>query len=105
MNMAIQSVSSHLVTHSFEQVFSQDYIKTTSPTPQMESLQLILHLAAINGWDVQQINVKTTHLYGELPADKTIYMEQPEGFPEPGKEDQVWQLQWGLYSMKQSGHC
>ena len=81
---------SRLVTHSFEQVFGQDYVETTSPTPRMESLRFILHLAAINGWDVQQIDVKTTYLYGELPVDETVYMEQPEGFAEPDKEDWVW---------------
>jgi hypothetical protein len=30
-------------------------------------------------------------------------MEQPEGFATPGKEDWVWELQRGLYGMKQSG--
>ena len=30
-------------------------------------------------------------------------MEQPEGYPEPGKEDWVWELQKGLYGMKQGG--
>ena len=68
----------------------------------MESLWLILHLAAVNSWDVQQIDIKTAYLYSELPANETMYMGQPEGFPEPGKEDWVWQLQWGLYGMKQS---
>ena len=69
----------------------------------MESLRFILHLAAINGWDIQQIDIKTAYLYGELPVDETMYMEQPEGFAEPDKEDWVWQLQRGLYGMKQSG--
>jgi len=32
------------------------------------------------------------------------YLEQPESFAEPGKEDWVWCLQCGLYGMKQSGH-
>ena len=30
-------------------------------------------------------------------------MEQPEGFVEPGFEDHVWELQRGLYGMKQGG--
>jgi len=85
--------NSPLVARGFEQVFGQDYVETASPTPLMESLRLVLHLAAINGWDVQQIDVNTAYLYGELPVDETVYMEQPEGFAEPGKEDWVWQLQ------------
>jgi len=94
---------SRLIAHSFEQIFGQDYVETTSPTLCMESLWLILHLAAVNGWDVQQIDIKTTYCYDELPANETVYMEQPKGFAETSKEDWVWQLQQGLYGMKQSG--
>ena len=94
---------SRLVAKGFEQVFGQDYIETTSPTPRMESLCLILHIAAVNDWEIQQINVKTAYLYGLLPADEVVYMEQPEGFEKSGQEDYVWELQHGLYGMKQSG--
>ena len=59
----------------------------------MESLHLILHLATVNGWEVQQIDVKTAYLYGLLPADEIMYMEQPISFAKPGKEDWVWELQ------------
>ena len=58
----------------------------------MESLCLILHLAAVNGWKVQQIDIITAYLYGLLPADEVMYMEQPIGFTEPGEEDWVWKL-------------
>ena len=92
-----------LAVKGFEQVFGQDHVKTTSPTACMESLHLILHLAAVNGWKVQQIDVKTAYLYGLLPADKVVYMEQPISFAKPGKEDWVLELQQGLYGIKQSG--
>jgi Reverse transcriptase (RNA-dependent DNA polymerase) len=55
------------------------------------------------GWDIQQIDVKTAFLYGLLPEDEVQYMQQPAEFKEPGKADWVWQLQHGLYGMKQSG--
>jgi hypothetical protein len=44
------------------------------------------------GWDAQQIDIKTTFIYGLLPGNKTQYMEQPTGFEELGKEDLVWEL-------------
>jgi hypothetical protein len=47
--------------------------------------------------------VKTAFLYGLLPDDEVQYMQQPTSFEEPGMEDWVWQLQCGLYGMKQSG--
>ena len=69
----------------------------------MESWQILLHIAASLGWDAQQIDIKTAFLYRILPDDEVQYMQQPEGFKEPGHEDWVWQLQQGLYGMKQSG--
>ena len=69
----------------------------------MESVRLLLNIAAAKDWDIQQIDVKTAFLYGFLPADEAQYLEQPEAFAEPGKEDWVWCLQRGLYGMKQSG--
>jgi hypothetical protein len=92
-----------LVFKGFEQIYGKDYTKTTSPTARMESWRILLHLAASLGWDAQQIDVKTAFLYGLLPDDEVQYMEQPAGFEEPGKEDWIWQLQRGLYGMKQSG--
>ena len=53
-----------------EQVFIQDYVDTTSPTMHMESVHLLLNIAAAKDWDVQQINVKTAFLYGLLPLTK-----------------------------------
>jgi hypothetical protein len=86
-----------------EQIYGRDYTKTTSPTARMESWRILLHIAANLGWDAAQIDVKTAFLYGLLPEDETQYMEQPRDFEEPGKEDWVWELQRGLYGMKQSG--
>lgn len=69
----------------------------------MESWRILLHIAALKGWDVQQINVKTAFLYGLLPDDETQYMQQPMGFEEQGRETWVWHLKRGLYGIKQSG--
>jgi hypothetical protein len=69
----------------------------------MESWHILLHFAAVLNWDAQQIDIKTAFLYGLLPDDEIQWMEQPEGMEEPGFEDHVWMLQWGLYGMKQAG--
>ncbi|KDR74045.1 hypothetical protein GALMADRAFT_25229, partial [Galerina marginata CBS 339.88] len=62
----------------------------------------LLHIAAVLGWDAQQIDIKTAFLYGLLPDDEVQYMEQPKGFEAPGKESWVWKLQRGLYGMRQA---
>jgi len=70
----------------------------------MESFHILLHLSAALDYDIQQIDVKTAFLNGILPPDETCFMEQPPGFEEPSFEDHIWELQKGLYSLKQGGH-
>jgi Reverse transcriptase (RNA-dependent DNA polymerase) len=50
---------------------------------------------------MRQFNVKTAFLYGDL--EEEIYMRQPKGYEEPGKEDYVALLKKGLYGLKQGG--
>lgn len=93
----------HFVFKGFEQIFGCDYTSTTSPMVHMESWRVLLHIAAVLGWNTQQIDIKTAFLYGLLPDNETQYMEQPQGFEEPGRKDWVWKLQRSLYGMKQAG--
>jgi len=51
-------------------------------------VQLLLAVAVLENLDIQSIDIKTAYLYGDL--DEKIYMEQPEGFKLPGKENKVW---------------
>ena len=50
--------------------------------------------------EVEQLNVKTTFLHGDL--EEEIYMQQPEGFEERGKEHLVCRLKKSLYGLKQA---
>jgi len=50
--------------------------------------------------ELEQLDIKTAFLHGEL--EEQIYMQQPEGFIVPGKEDYVCHLKRSLYGLKQS---
>lgn len=86
----------------FQQIWGRDFSKTTSPTAQLESLCVALHIAAVNDWHIEQYDVKTAFLYGILPEEERQYMEQPLGFEQPGLKNHVWELHCGLYGMRQS---
>src|SRR5712671_6170731 len=81
-----------------------DYDKTTAPTARLESLHTILHIASSSDWDIQHFDVKTAFLHGVLPETETMYMEQPDGFKAPGKDDWVMKLMKSIYGMKQASH-
>jgi len=50
--------------------------------------------------ELDQLNVKTAFLYGDL--DEEIYIFQPMGFNTVGKENMVCKLKKLLYGLKQS---
>jgi len=77
-----------------------DYDETFSPVAHFESLQLLLALAALEDWEIQQMDVKSAFLNGML--DEEIYMEQPIGFITPGTETKVCHLKRAIYGLKQA---
>ena len=52
---------------------------------------------------LEQLDVKTAFLHGNL--EEEIYMLQPEGFAEIGKENLVCRLNKSLYDLKQAPRC
>ena len=62
---------------AFEEIFS--------PMVKMASIRVVLGLATSLDLEIEQLDVKTTFLHGDL--EEEIYMEQPEGFNVKGKEN------------------
>ena len=55
-------------------------------------------MAAIHDLKIHQMDVKTAFLNGDL--DEEIYMDQLEGFVEPGQDNKVCKLTKSLYGLK-----
>src|ERR1044072_9459381 len=64
-----------------------DFSEIFSPVMKMSSIRTGLSLAATLDLEVEQMDVKTAFLHGDL--EEEIYMRQPEGFHVEGKEDYV----------------
>ncbi|KAL5863382.1 hypothetical protein ACOSQ3_000896 [Xanthoceras sorbifolium] len=89
-----------LVVKGFGQKKGVDFEEIFSPVVKMSSIRVVLGLAASLNLEVEQLDVKTAFLHGDL--DEEIYMEQPEGFQVKGKEKSVCRLKKSLYGLKQA---
>ena len=73
-------------------------MKFTSPIVKYSSIRVLLVLVTKYDMELEQLDVKTAFLHGKL--EEEIYMSQPEGFVEKGKEDHVCLLKKSLYGLK-----
>ena len=80
-----------------------DYDETYSPVVRFSSIRALLAFAVKNDLMVHQMDVVTAFLNGTL--EEEIYMEQPEGYVQPGSEHLVCKLKRSLYGLKQSPRC
>lgn len=67
---------------------------------RIATIRLLFALLAILDLELQQMDVKTKFLNGDL--DKVIYMKQPQGFIYKETENFVCLLNKSIYSLKQS---
>ena len=74
-----------------------DYNEVFAPVAMYSSIRLICAIITIFGLLLDQMDVVTTFLYGNL--DETIYMKQPLGFEQKGKEG-VCKLLKSIYGLK-----
>ena len=89
-----------LVAQGYTQVPGIDYHDTFAPVAKLTSNSIVLALAARNDWEIQQMDVKDAYL--NAPLDEEIYIQQPDGFSQEGKELHVCLLQKSLYGLKQA---
>ncbi|KAH9646639.1 hypothetical protein KPL70_024932 [Citrus sinensis] len=89
-----------LVAKGFTQKEGIDFTEIFSPVVRHASIRIILSLVAVNNMHLEQMDVKTAFLHGEL--QEYIVMAQPEGFTDKSKADWVCHLKKSLYGLKQS---
>jgi hypothetical protein len=86
-----------LVACGFVQQAGVDFDEAYTPVARMESVRVLLALAAQEGWTVHHMDVKSAFLNGDLK--KEVYVKQPPGFVVPGEEGKVLRLRKALYGL------
>ncbi|KAE8688065.1 hypothetical protein F3Y22_tig00111002pilonHSYRG00100 [Hibiscus syriacus] len=74
--------------------------KKNEGIPSVEKARMILALVAQYHLELEQLDVKTAFLHGEL--EQTIYMDQPDGYVTLETKDKVCLLRKSLYGLKQN---
>ena len=89
-----------LVAKGYAQKFWIDYEEVFAPVARLETIRLMLALAASGKWEVHHMDVKSAFLNGELQEE--VYVQQPPGFQSSKHPGKVLRLSKALYGLKQA---
>nr|GEV09703.1 ribonuclease H-like domain, reverse transcriptase, RNA-dependent DNA polymerase [Tanacetum cinerariifolium] len=89
-----------LVAKGYIQEHGIDFEEVFAPVARMETIRLLLAIAANNKWEVHHLDVKFAFLHGDLK--KEVYVTQPEGFVEKQDQVKVYRLIKALYGLRQA---
>ena len=87
-----------LVSKGYSQVQGVHYWETFALVAKMDSIRLVLAIAARKHWEVHHMDFKSEFIHGEIHEE--IYMHQPKCFQED--PSLVCRLNKSLYGLKQA---
>ena len=67
---------------------------------RMDTVRMIIALAAQRNWTIYQLDVKSAFLHGELSEE--VFVEQPKGYEQKDNLHKVYKLKKALYGLKQA---
>jgi hypothetical protein len=83
-----------LVAKGYVQRQGVDYEEVFASVARLETVRLLLALAAQEEWKVHHMDFKSAFLNGDLM--KEVYVEQPIGYEKKGEEEKVYKLKKAL---------
>lgn len=85
------------VAKGFVQKEGVDFDEVFAPVARLDTVRLILALAAQHGWVVHHLHVKSAFLNGDL--NEEVYVTQPEGYVDKANSHKVFKLHKTLYGL------
>jgi hypothetical protein len=89
-----------LVAKGYAQREGVDFDEVFAPVARIETVRLLIDLAAQKGWQMHHMDVKSALLNGELREE--VYVQQPPGFVSKSGDDKVLKLNKALYGLRQA---
>ncbi|KAK1694010.1 hypothetical protein QYE76_010707 [Lolium multiflorum] len=88
------------VVRGFRQHAGVEFTDMFDPVVKPDTIRTVLHLAASRAWPVHQMDVSNAFLHGHL--QEQVYCQQPIGFVDTERPDDVCLLSRSLYGLKQA---
>jgi hypothetical protein len=88
------------VVRGFHQRPGIDFGETFSPVIKPATIRTVLTLIASKGWPAHQLDVSNAFLHGNLREQ--VYSQQPTGFVDPARPNDVCLLSRSLYGLRQA---
>jgi hypothetical protein len=93
-DVTINKHKARLIVKGYAQIFGVDFSETFALVARLDTIRMLLAVAAKKGWKIFQLDVKSAFLNGYLYEE--IFMEQPKGFVIGGEEEKVYLLKKAL---------
>ncbi|CAI7753330.1 unnamed protein product [Closterium sp. NIES-53] len=90
------------VARGFSQRLGVDFFHTFSPTPKMNTLQVLLRVAAQRDYELHSLDFSTAFLQGSLHEE--ICLRRPPGFTGSFPPGTQWSLRRPVYGLRQAPH-
>ncbi|GJX72852.1 ribonuclease H-like domain, reverse transcriptase, RNA-dependent DNA polymerase [Tanacetum coccineum] len=89
-----------LVAKGYIQEHGIDFEEVFAPVARMETIRLLLAIAANNKWEVHHLDVKSAFLHGDLKEEVTY--NNPKGFMTETRQEKSIGLIKALYGLRQA---
>ncbi|RVW43757.1 Retrovirus-related Pol polyprotein from transposon TNT 1-94 [Vitis vinifera] len=96
----VDRYKARLVAKGFTQSYGIDYQETFAPVAKLNTVRVLLSLAANLDWSLHQLDVKNAFLNGDL--EEEVYMDIPVRLETTSNFNKVCRLRKSLYGLKQS---